>query len=371
MRVLIVSADTGAGHRSAGGALAEALAAEGCEVVFEPRAIEMTHAVNRGFCGLYNALLRHRPGWMRAYAAILARLRPNEREWLYRRFSRRAVLDLLERVRPNAVVSVHPMTNHYMARGLAELHGPAAAPPLVTVVTDPVGGLWPAWACPDAALTVVATEPAAEAVRALGAREVAVLGMPVPAAFRPAPRRPGPPRLLVTTGWAGEPLPAVREAIASFCAAVPGLEVMVVGGRERVPIGEMARLLASADAVLTKPGGLATFEAIACEVPILVNRLRPLMPQEAPTARWIVSEGMGVEVPSAAAAGPALAGLLQTRERAVEALRRHRRPDAARAIAQSIVTLSVSKLSRGPEIVAVRVTRPGASKVTVVGAASV
>ncbi|HVY60596.1 MAG TPA: hypothetical protein VHF22_03035, partial [Planctomycetota bacterium] len=99
--------------------------------------------------------------------------------------------------------------------------------------------------------------------------------------------------------------------------------------------------LAAADAVLTKPGALTVFEAIARGAPIIASALRPLMPQEAPTAAWIAAEGLGLVLRSRADIPRAAAFLRDevARARARQALRRAARPHAAREIARALVAL--------------------------------
>ena len=43
---------------------------------------------------------------------------------------------------------------------------------------------------------------------------------------------------------------------------------------------DIHRYIAASDLVITKPGALSTYEALACGVPVLLTGLRCLMPQE-------------------------------------------------------------------------------------------
>src|SRR5262249_42706401 len=43
---------------------------------------------------------------------------------------------------------------------------------------------------------------------------------------------------------------------------------------------DIHRYIAAADLVITKPGSLSTYEALACQVPVVLTSLSCLMPQE-------------------------------------------------------------------------------------------
>jgi processive 1,2-diacylglycerol beta-glucosyltransferase len=45
-------------------------------------------------------------------------------------------------------------------------------------------------------------------------------------------------------------------------------------------VQDVYRYIAAADLVITKPGALSAYEALACKVPVLFTGLRCLMPQE-------------------------------------------------------------------------------------------
>jgi len=57
---------------------------------------------------------------------------------------------------------------------------------------------------------------------------------------------------------------------------------------------EIEKLMQSANVMVSKLGGLTTFEALACRLPIIADATTPPMPQEAGTVRLISKRGAGI-----------------------------------------------------------------------------
>ena len=160
-KILIISSDTGGGHRSAAKSLADGLEKfwhGDSSVVRIVKAVEESHHITDKLVGVYNWMLRNRQHWMKYLYWCVNRFRPETREFFHRR-SIGFVRDLFERWCPHVVVSVHPLTQHIFARILKELKL-AEQIPLVTVVTDPCYGFWKGWACDDVSLYLVANDEA-------------------------------------------------------------------------------------------------------------------------------------------------------------------------------------------------------------------
>ena len=160
-KILIISSDTGGGHRSAAAAIVA-----GVQKFFQGqsyavrvvRAIEESHHITAKLVGVYNWVLRNRQHWMKYLFWAVNRFRPETREFFYKR-TVVFLQEMFERWCPHVVVSVHPLTQHGIARVLKELNL-ADKIPLVTVVTDPCYGFWKGWACDDVSLNLVAGEEA-------------------------------------------------------------------------------------------------------------------------------------------------------------------------------------------------------------------
>jgi processive 1,2-diacylglycerol beta-glucosyltransferase len=82
-----------------------------------------------------------------------------------------------------------------------------------------------------------------------------------------------------------EELRATAESLASQ-APFP---IKVIGYSEHVE-----QLMSAANVMISKLGGLTTFEALACRIPIIADVITDPMPQEAGTANLILKRGAGI-----------------------------------------------------------------------------
>src|SRR5262245_36198127 len=112
--LLILSSNTGEGHNSAAAAIRLAAQASGLHATVR-HPLEESGVVNRALGSFYNTLLTKRPQWMTGYLWLIDRVRPNEREILYRRESK-FIGRFLDSTRPDLLLSVHPMLNHFIQR---------------------------------------------------------------------------------------------------------------------------------------------------------------------------------------------------------------------------------------------------------------
>jgi len=326
-KILIISSDTGGGHRSAAAAIVA-----GVQKFFEGesytirvvRAVEESHHLSAKLVSLYNWILRNRQHWMKYYYWFINYVRPEKSRFFYKRCVG-YVVELFERWCPHVVVSVHPLTQHIFARVLKELNL-AGRVPLVSVVTDPCYGFWKGWACDDVTLYLVASDDARRQLIDYGVapERIKISGLPVHPKFAypgeeaaQAARRalgldPEKFTVFVNAGWIGggnipqifselvrgeldmqaiflagknEDLRVAAETIA-LDAPFP---IKVIGYSD-----EIEKLMSAANVMISKLGGLTTFEALACRVPIIADLITEPMPQEAGTANLIEERGAGV-----------------------------------------------------------------------------
>ena len=326
-KILIISSDTGGGHRSAAAAIVA-----GVQKFFEGesyavrvvRAVEESHHITAKLVAFYNWLLRNKQHWMKYFYWVMNRVRPETREFFHSRcigYCR----DIFERWCPHIVVSVHPLTQHIFARVLKEL-GLSKRVPLVTVVTDPCYGFWKGWACDDVQLYLVASPEAREQLIDYGIapERIKISGMPVHPKFsfpgeqaaRAARQALGldPEKftVFVNAGWEGGGNIAeifaelihggldvqaiflagkneeLRVTAATLAAKAP-FPVKVIGYSDHVE-----QLMGAANVMISKLGGLTTFEALACRLPIIADAITEPMPQELGTANLIIKRGAGI-----------------------------------------------------------------------------
>ena len=82
---------------------------------------------------------------------------------------------------------------------------------------------------------------------------------------------------------------------AESLAASAKFPVKVIGYSEQVE-----QLMQAANVMVSKLGGLTTFEALACRVPIIADAITPPMPQESGAASMLARRGAGVLLKRAA-----------------------------------------------------------------------
>ncbi len=326
-KILIISSDTGGGHRSAAAAIVagiESFVKGESYAIRVVRAVEEAAAIAARLVRIYNWLLRNKQHWMKYYYWAINRVRPETREFFHSR-SIVYVRGLFERWCPHIVVSVHPLTQHIFARVLRELKL-ADRIPLVTVVTDPYYGFWKGWACDDVSLYLVASVEARQQLIDYGIapERIKISGMPVHPKFAfPGEQAAQAARtalgldaekftVFLNAGWeGGGNVPEIfRELVrgeldvqAIFLAGkneALKTEAEIVAAEARFPVkvigysDEVEQLMRAANVMISKLGGLSTFEALNCRVPIIADVTTRPMPQEAGTVNLIVKGGAAV-----------------------------------------------------------------------------
>lgn len=350
-KILIISSDTGGGHRSAAQALVEGVNRfwhNDSKAVRVIRAVEDSHRVTEKLVNVYNWVLRNKQHWMKYLYWTMNRIRPETREFFHRRcigFCR----EQFEKWCPHIVVSVHPMTQHIFARILRELKLTDQIP-LVTVVTDPCYGFWKAWACDDVALYLVANDDARRQLIDYGIdpQKIKISGMPVHPKFHEVDESDARKAreafglnadkftVFVNAGWVGGGnIPQIfRELVrgeldvqavflagrneelrkeAEELAKTAKFPVKVIGYSD-----EIEKLMQSANVMISKLGGLTTFEALACRLPIIADATTPPMPQEAGTVNLIAKRGAGILLEKTTDIVPVIKNLLEDSEKYAE-----------------------------------------------------
>jgi UDP-N-acetylglucosamine:LPS N-acetylglucosamine transferase len=342
-KILIISSDTGGGHRSAAQAISDGLTRfwkGDSPPVRIIKAVEESHHVTEKLVKVYNWVLQNRQHWMKYLFWVVNKIRPETREFFMRRcigFCR----DSFEKWCPHVVVSVHPLTQHIFARILTELKLTDQVP-LVTVVTDPCYGFWKGWACEGVSLYLVANEDARDQLIDYGILpdKIKISGMPVSPKFREVDevhaqdaRRafgldPDKFTVFVNAGWVGGGnIPHIfRELVrgeldvqAIFLAGKNEelrLEAENIARQAKFPVkvigysDEIEKLMHSANVMISKLGGLTTFEALACRLPIIADATTEPMPQEAGTVRLLEKRGAGILLRRSADIVPTIQNLL-------------------------------------------------------------
>ncbi|WP_240742326.1 MGDG synthase family glycosyltransferase [Micromonospora zingiberis] len=325
-RIVVVSADIGAGHDAAAAELARRLLRQGRQVdrlnflSLLPRPLDATVRET------YRGMLRWLP-W--CYEALFnATGRSSVSVELLRAALRPAVRRMLGRLPPDtgAVVTTFPFANQLL--GPMRSAGLISAP-LVTYVTD--FAVHPTWIAPGVDLYCVVHELSRQQAAAAGADPVQVVRPLVNARFaappglttRAARRHFGLPErgrlaLIVAGSWGmGDVARTATEVLATGCA-----EPVVVCGRNqrlyrrlrRFPghvlgwVDDMATLMRAADVVVENAGGLTCQEALASGRPTITYR--PIAGHGRANADLLSRSALTSYIDSAQRLRPALAALL-------------------------------------------------------------
>lgn len=342
-KILIISSDTGGGHRSAAQALAEGLQKvwQGESVAVRiVKAVEESHHITDKLVKVYNWILQNKQHWMKYVFWAINRFRPETREFVQRRcigFCQ----EQFEKWCPHIVVSVHPLTQHIFARILRELNL-ADQIPLVTVVTDPCYGFWKGWACEEVSLYLVANEDARRQLIDYGItpEKIKISGMPINPKFCEVDEKAAQTArkafgldadkftVFVNAGWVGGGnIPQIFRELVRGKLDVQAIflagkneelrrEAEEIAKQAKFPIkvigysDEIEKLMQSANVMISKLGGLTTFEALACHLPIIADTTTPPMPQEAGTVNLIAKNGAGILLEKATDIVPMIQSLL-------------------------------------------------------------
>lgn len=340
--VLFLISDTGAGHRSAANALTAAMklvdeqlasaaasTSRGRATRTDPnwRAIIVdgfADAANfplRKGVFLYGPAIKHSP---RLYSQLFhftnSVNRFNAAYRISQPFLRQGMTQLLERYRPDVIVSVHPLLNHITLQVMRDL---GVRVPFITVITDLVT-VHTAWVAPAVTACVVPTDAAREFAinRGLSPKRVRMLGMPIDPKFASQPEGdprerklalgldPDRPAILLVGG--GEGAGGLSQAVYALGALNLKAQMLVVTGRNRalradlerakahfrMPthvlgfVDNMPELMRASDMVVTKAGPGSISEAMACGLPIILTGFIP--GQEEGNVQYVRDNNLGI-----------------------------------------------------------------------------
>ena len=227
------------------------------------------------------------------------------------------LLRLITSVRPDVIVSVHPLLNHLTIRALQDL---GLHIPFITVVTDLVSVHY-SWFASGADAYIVPTEQAKQLYleRGLDPQRVHVLGMPIDPKFtlpveskeelqRKLGLERGIPVVLLVSGGEGSGLWPTVQAISKARLQV---QLLIITGRNKrlymhlqrirstlhVPakilgfVQNMPEIMHAADVIVTKAGPGTICEALACGLPLILNSYVP--GQEEGNVAYVLENNVG------------------------------------------------------------------------------
>jgi processive 1,2-diacylglycerol beta-glucosyltransferase len=292
-RILILTASMGEGHNTAARNIRDALAAESngrVETLVVDPYTRSNPALNRLIQRAYARLINGHPRLWKAVFALLSS--PKVIEGMAPLLSQliASVRQLLQEFQPDLVVSTYPVFGFVMEK----IHASAPSTPFFMVITDStmINRTWYRYACDGA---IVADEPTATVLRNDGVPpgKIHTLGFPVGLqfdGFLPAP----PPadglwRILFFPG--GPPERAI--ATLDMLSRIENIHTTVVTGRRKDAHAALTRaglprrgeligwtdqmpvLMGSHHIFIGKAGGATVQEAIAAQIPFVVNHIVP------------------------------------------------------------------------------------------------
>jgi processive 1,2-diacylglycerol beta-glucosyltransferase len=365
MNILIATVTAGGGHLAAARALHDAWRTlRPGDTVRTVDLLDLVSRLQRSlYIQTYVKLVEHAPElWGLVF-------RQTDNPGLVRRLTRfrrafaqatnRRFVRLLRQFRPDAVLATHYLPVEVLGHVAPETPRPLD----VCVVTDfEAHALWMEQAV-DLYCVADNETRASLVARGAPADRVAVTGIPIAHRFASAPDRRASrkrlglrddlPVLLVLSGGFGMgPVAGVLDGLDHLTLPV---QTVVVTGRNadlrqtlatrdyRHPTrllgfaDNIHELMAAADLILTKPGGLTTSEALALGRPLFI--LNPIPGQEAANSDFLLERGAAAKVNRVEDLAPRLQSLLGSPRLAAmaRAARRLGRPDAARAVCRAVL----------------------------------
>lgn len=369
MKILILHASAGAGHKRAAEAVAKALPLEDASAQGVVRDIlDFTGAMFRKtYAKGYLDVVRKAPElWAYMFAqSDRTALKPSRKavRALFNEANAHAFRAFFDAEKPDAVVCTHFLPLELLSR-TAGKHG---QPPLHCVVTD--FGVHSLWSLPHVDRYYVATEEARRELARKGqpADRIVVTGIPVDPVFAqsepaaPVRRRLGLqeklPTVLLLSGGFGVG-PAV-DLIRSFRDLDSGCQLLVVAGANerlkteasaaagaiRIPtkvfgfVNNIHELMDASDVVISKPGGLTTSEVLAKGKAMIV--IDPIPGQEQRNCEYLLENGAALRLYEPEDALYKVQLLLANPPRLAQMQRSAReigRPFAARDIARAVLS---------------------------------
>jgi 1,2-diacylglycerol 3-beta-galactosyltransferase len=303
--ILLLTADTGGGHRAAAEALRQELerryGGRLTAVTCDPLTGAHANRFVRWVCLRYGPLVRTAPWlWSVLFHATNNPVTVALVRRLLARFASAPIAEALARHRPPAIIALHPLLT---APTVAAAGRCSTRPALVTVVTD-LGTVHRSWLHPAFSYTVTSQIPVREQFQCVPADPATRAALRVALGL-------GPDRFVVLVVAGAEGGRGVRRWTRAILSGTADIDVVAVCGRDErlrtsllsLAAGSRGRLVVtgfvenmadwmrSADVLVTKAGPGTIAEAASCGVPMLLAGHLP--GQERGNTEIVVRAGAG------------------------------------------------------------------------------
>jgi len=304
MKLTVITAGSGGGHRATARALVDACAAHAWDFTLVDYT-DILGVTTRWGDGVYNWLLstgRMRwMSWLHWMAHVATRFTRPLATSMFRTY--------FQRTRPDVVVSCCPVINGIVADALDD------TVPLVTLLSDFVSSSDHPWIQDPRQYLICGTQGAVKQAHDAHhptERLVATSGMLVHPSFY-APTRPvvslpcTPDCRTLCLCFGGVPPPTLTHMVNHLLAMEETFNIVIIGASE--PTGpcvfavgyteQVASYMSLADVVIGKPGPGVVAEALVLGLPVVViDHPDHTPPQERAVADWVRSRGVGVVLTS-------------------------------------------------------------------------
>lgn len=304
MKVVILTGYFGMGHVSAANAIRDEILSRYPEA--EALVIDiftvLTPDLSKSIYWMFNFWTKYCPALYNSLNAVARHVNqvPLDRKLMAR------IRGMLAEHNPDCIVSTLPQSSQYMS---AYKKATGSAIPLITYVTDIIAH--EEWVAPHTDQYYVGAQTTKRCLIEMGvaADDVTVSGIPVRQAFKALSypvNQHRKPEVLVMGGGLG--LIPLSDEFFEDLSLDESLHVTLIAGknralqkriREKFPqvtvVGytrHPERFMRRADVLVTKSGGITTFEAIYARTPLYV--LEPFLAQERGNADFIVREHIGM-----------------------------------------------------------------------------
>jgi len=358
-KILYLFSDTGGGHRSGAKALMNAVN-ELKPGRFEQEMVDV-FAECSGFLNifarLYAPVIKFSPKmWGMLYYFLDDEKKLEQLEKISRPFILKDLTKLIKKVRPDVIVSVHPLVNHLTVQAIKDS---GLKVPFIVVVMDPVT-LHRAWINPKVDLCLVATKEAKKLAIKYGMPEkkIKVEGMPIDPRFAKGPQKKKTPhKFTVLLMGGGEGAGGMYEIIQAIDQAKLKVQLIVICGRNQkleeklkaealnfsFPLkvygftDQVPQIMSQSDLIITKAGPGSIAEALAMNLPIIITSWLP--GQEEGNVRFVEAEKVGQVTKDPQAVVEMIQDLQDPNEykKIQKNIERARKPHAAFDIAADII----------------------------------
>lgn len=377
LKIVVLTAATGGGHISAAGAIKEYIEnSTEHEVLVIDSLKAVGKALDKIVCGSYLFMAKRAPslfGWMYKKTNKTSGL-ASAVPWFNSYFAN-LLLPTIKEHNPDVIITVHPFVTE-MISSLKEVGDITA--PLICVMTD--YGMHMAWLADYVDAYIVANDDMVSELKSAGVDEdkICPYGIPVKQVFfedfdnsefiKSLDFDESIPTVLLMAGSFG--VSSVMTFYRKLLKTTEKMQfVIITGHNEKLHKAfenelatnpdakkiktkllmfttEVYKYMKSADLIITKPGGLTTSEALACNLPLLVFDAIP--GQEEDNAAFLERHNMGIKIGSNDNVAELISSVLGDRDKLNSMVESCKKFDKSQAMPQ-IVKLAEELFEESPD----------------------